>query len=194
MSQLDKTMKEENPTIRAATFKVLEQYLQAGNNNASNMTDATADDSECTSSLPIHNDYLIPYARYKLCLNTYIVSMGFQDSSWVVKALCCDCLSHLPHDFFKTLSAAERIGIVTVVLGMMSSASTEQGFLDSGGALNIKGDGAGIDVAGDVNVRIAACRTAGVFVSFPTLQEVSFSLVTLLTCVQIQKSTKVNPC
>ncbi|TPX31307.1 hypothetical protein SmJEL517_g05339 [Synchytrium microbalum] len=136
--KISKNINDENPTLRAASYKVFEQYLQAGSSSSA----PDEDDIQVQTS---SESTLIPSPRYTQVLNTYVIP-GFADASYVVRSLCCDCVSHIPSDVFNVMTVPERYGLVTIVLGMMNGEE-------------------------DVNVRIAACRTAGVFVTFPILQQ-----------------------
>ncbi|TPX51180.1 hypothetical protein SeLEV6574_g00435 [Synchytrium endobioticum] len=139
ISRVDKAVKDEKQTLRAASFKLLEQYLQAG--NANNNIDTAADDPEADAAT---------------------------NHTW--------------------LNAVERIGIVTIVLGMMSSSG------EKGDSNDINGTSIGVssDQGGDANVRMAACRTAGVFVGFPVLQEDALFLMDIAMILKPNISDKTS--
>ncbi|KAJ3037848.1 HEAT repeat-containing protein 6 [Rhizophlyctis rosea] len=73
------------------------------------------------------------------------VHQSVTDSFHAVRSLACDCLSHIPSDVFATFPPKRQFACMTLALGMVQDD--------------------------DPGVRAAACRTLGVYVTYPSILE-----------------------
>ncbi|KAJ3274765.1 HEAT repeat-containing protein 6, partial [Borealophlyctis nickersoniae] len=85
-----------------------------------------------------------PASWWSEMLDKY-VQLAVADTFYAVRSLGCDCLSHVPPDIFRDLPPKRRFSCLTIALGMAQED--------------------------DPNVRAAACRTLGVYVSYPSIME-----------------------
>ncbi|KAJ3081547.1 HEAT repeat-containing protein 6 [Quaeritorhiza haematococci] len=169
---LSKGFKDDKEMVRAASIKVVEQYFQsmAGGNEAGvsdNRNDADDMDSRRTTGGgggnpgPLspttdhtHTDHpdFTDVKPWREILDAFITGPGaLRDSSYAVRALGCECLALIPETVFEMFEPQRRYAYFTLALGMTEDE--------------------------DPNVRAAACRTLGVYVSYQLSKEDSFFIL-----------------
>ncbi|CAG8564763.1 9383_t:CDS:10 [Ambispora gerdemannii] len=139
-------LQNEDLNIRAAAMKFLEEYAKAAaahsnpTNQNNNENDETIDHSKNTDTIPASE--LLPW--WMSTLDHYIQKSSL-DTCHAVRALTCDCLSHISSIIFSEMPTDRAMYSITLLLRMVQDESP--------------------------NVRASACRTLGVFILFPCLSE-----------------------
>ncbi|KAI9011420.1 hypothetical protein BC832DRAFT_550660 [Gaertneriomyces semiglobifer] len=120
--ELDSCAKDPKEAIRAAALKFLEQYTHSRSELA-----ATPQPSDMDWWCEMLDRY---------------IPVGTQDPFYAVRALACDCMSHIPAAIFEQMPAKRQYGCYAVALGLLQDE--------------------------DYNVRASACGALGAYVMMPS--------------------------
>ncbi|CAG8513418.1 4626_t:CDS:10, partial [Ambispora leptoticha] len=139
-------LQSEDLNIRAAAMKFLEEYAKAAaayfnpSDQNNNENERTIDRSKNADTMPVSE--LLQWWIFTL---DYYIQKSASDTCHAIRALTCDCLSHISSSIFSELPTDRAMYSITLLLRMVQDESP--------------------------NVRASACRALGVFILFPCLSE-----------------------